>query len=60
MDTNWYDFMNVDTYVFIQDKDEFVKFCKKININNYKKNCKKYNCLPYEAEDFIGILHFHN
>lgn len=55
---NWYDFMNVDTYVFIQDKDEFVKFCKeqKINKNNYDENCKIYNCLPnipdYFYKDF--------
>lgn len=55
---NWYDFMNVDTYVFIQDKDEFVKFCieKKINKNNYNENCKIYNCLPnipdYFYKDF--------
>ena len=55
---NWYDFMNIDTSVFIQDKDEFVKFCieKKINKNNYNENCKIYNCLPnipdYFYKDF--------
>ena len=55
---NWYDFMNVDTSVFIQDKDEFVKFCKekKINKNNYDENCEIYNCLPnipdYFYKDF--------
>ena len=55
---NWYDFMNVDTYVFIQDKDEFVKFCKekKINKNNYDENCEIYNYLPnipdYFYKDF--------
>ena len=50
--------MNIDTSVFIQDKDEFVKFCieKKINKNNYNENCKIYNCLPnipdYFYKDF--------
>ena len=57
---NWYDFMNVDTSVFIQDKDEFVKFCieKKININNYTENCEKYKYLPYEPEDFYRNFTF--
>ena len=55
---NWYDFMNVDTSVFIQDKDDFVNFCKekKINRNNYIENCEIYNCLPnipdYFYKDF--------
>ena len=57
---NWYYFMNVDTFVFIQDEDEFVKFCKekKINIYNYIENCEKYKCLPYEPEDFYWNFRF--
>jgi predicted helicase len=52
--TNWYDFMGVDTKKFIQDKNDWINFCKQNNIKleNYKKSCELYNVLPINPADF--------
>lgn len=58
---SWYDFLGIDTSIFIQDKSEWVEYCEKLNINSlddYKKQCKKHKCLPYEPEQFYK--HFTN
>ena len=60
---NWYDFMGTDTTKFIQTKDEWKKFCKKLNIKSvgdYEKACELNINLPiYPGEiykDYIGNM----
>lgn len=53
--TNWYDFLQVDTNNFIQDKDDWIKFCKEKNVlsvNDYYILCNIYNNLPREPAEF--------
>lgn len=52
---NWYDFMGIDTSIFIQNKEEWIKFCKEkniINLETYYENCKIYKELPLNPELF--------
>ena len=52
---NWYDFMGVDTAIFIQSKQEWINFCKEQNIKSledYNINCHIYNCLPMSPVQF--------
>jgi len=52
---NWYDFMGVDTSKFIQSKQEWINFCKKINVktlDDYYMSCEEHNVLPKEPADF--------
>ena len=47
--TNHYHFYGTDTSIFIQTKEEWIKFCKNKNIkslNDYYNACKRYNELP--------------
>lgn len=51
----WYDFMCVDTSVFIQTKDEWKEYCKSLNIvtlNDYKEMCLEHECLPIDPSNF--------
>jgi predicted helicase len=53
--TNWYDFMGIDTKIFIQDKNDWINFCKDKNIeslDDYYELCKKHSNLPNEPIDF--------
>lgn len=53
--TNWYDFICVDTSVFIQTKDEWKEYCKSLNIctlDDYKKMCLEHDCLPIDPSNF--------
>jgi len=53
--TNWYDFMGVNTKIFIQDKNDWIDFCKEKNVNSledYYNLCNEFNKLPNEPEDF--------
>lgn len=53
--TNWYDFISVDTKEFIQDKNDWINFCKDKNIKtleDYNNLCKLFNELPKYPEDF--------
>ena len=53
--TNWYDFMGIDTNIFIQDKNDWINFCKDKNIeslDDYYELCKEYHFLPNEPIDF--------
>ena len=58
--SNWYDFIGVDTKKFIQDKNEWINFCKDKNVNSltdYKELCKEYEIIPINPLDFyIGCL----
>jgi predicted helicase len=58
--SNWYDFMGVDTKKFIQDKNDWINFCKQNNVKSledYKELCKLYDILPMNPLDFyIGCL----
>jgi predicted helicase len=61
--TNWYDFLGVDTTIFIQNKEEWFKFCKPLNIktvDEYKNLCTKYKQLPINPSElyinFIDII----
>jgi predicted helicase len=58
--TNWYDFMGVDTNKFIQDKNNWIKFCKEKSVKSledYKELCKKNDNIPFNPVDFyIGCL----
>jgi predicted helicase len=50
-----YDFMGLNTDNLIQSKDDWVIYCKKINIyslESYYKSCKEYDILPKEPADF--------
>jgi predicted helicase len=53
--TNWYDFMGVDIKKFIQDKNDWINFCKNKNVkslNDYKNLCKLHEELPKNPADF--------
>ena len=58
--TNWYDFLGVDTKKFIQDKNDWINFCKENNVkslDDYKELCKIYEKIPINPLDFyIGCL----
>ena len=61
--TNWYDFIGVNTTKFIQDKNDWINFCKENNVkslDNYKELCKLYDVLPanpmYFYKDFSNFL----
>jgi len=50
-----YDFMGCNTDHLIQSKQDWIIYCKKININSlesYYKCCKEYDILPKEPADF--------
>jgi superfamily II DNA or RNA helicase len=52
---NWYHFLGINTDKFIQDKDEWIKFCKKINIKSkedYYKEVENYKELPSMPDQF--------
>lgn len=61
--TNWYDFLQVDTSNFIQDKNHWVEFCKEKNVkslDDYYNLCNIYNFLPKEPGEFYkGFTNFH-
>jgi predicted helicase len=53
--TNWYDFMGIDTSQFIQDKNDWIKFCKENNVKSlmdYNNLCKLNEILPNNPADF--------
>ena len=53
--TNWYDFIGIDTKKFIQDKNDWINFCKEKNvrsIEDYKNLCKLHDKLPINPIDF--------
>ena len=58
--TNWYDFLGVDTQKFIQDKNDWIIFCKENNVkslDDYKELCKLYEKVPICPLDFyLGCL----
>jgi hypothetical protein len=58
--TNWYDFIGVDTEKFIQDKNDWIKFCKEnnvVSIDDYYELCRVYDKIPKNPSDFyIGCL----
>ena len=57
--TNWYDFLQVDISHFIQDKDDWIKFCKEKNVlsvNDYNDLCNIYNKLPFEPSEFYRFF----
>ncbi len=62
--TNWYDFLGVNTKKFIQDKNEWINFCKEKNVKSledYKELCKLYEQLPKNPIDFyIGFISIPN
>lgn len=57
--TNWYDFMGVNINKFIQDKNNWINFCKEKNVkslDDYRNLCKLFDELPRNPEDFyIGF-----
>ena len=53
--SNPYDFLGVDTTKFIQDKNDWINFCKENNVkllDDYKELCKIYEKLPLSPIDF--------
>jgi superfamily II DNA or RNA helicase len=53
--TNWYDFMGVNTKKFIQDKNDWINFCKDKNVkslDDYKNLCKLFDEIPKNPADF--------
>lgn len=57
---NWYDFIGVNTKKIIQDKNDWINFCKENNVkslNEYNELCKLYDVLPMNPADFyIGFV----
>jgi predicted helicase len=52
---SWYDFIGVDTNKFIQNKYDWIIFCKEKNIkslDDYTKLCKLYDFLPVNPANF--------
>jgi superfamily II DNA or RNA helicase len=59
--TNWYDFLGINTDKFIQDKNDWIHFCKEKNvksIDDYKKLCQINEQLPRNPSEFYK--HFSN
>lgn len=60
----WYDFLGIDIKQFIQNKDEWITFCKEKNITSvdmYNKLCVAYPKLPKEpCELYIGFTNIGN
>jgi hypothetical protein len=58
--SNWYDFIGVDTMKFIQDKNDWIKFCRENNVKSlveYNELCKSYEIIPMNPTDFyIGFV----
>ena len=58
--SNWYDFIGVNTKKFIQDKNDWINFCKENNVKSledYRELCKLYEKVPMNPLDFyIGCL----
>jgi predicted helicase len=58
--SNWYDFMGIDTKKFIQDKNDWINFCKENNVKSledYNELCKIHEELPLNPADFyIGFI----
>jgi predicted helicase len=52
---SWYDFLSIDIKDYIQNKEDWIKFCKSIEVNSisdYKEKCKIYKQLPLNPGDF--------
>jgi hypothetical protein len=45
---NWYDFLNLPTDKYFDNKNKLIKYCKKHNIcdKNYIEQTKNHQCLP--------------
>ncbi len=53
--SGWYDFFGMDLSGFIQDKYEWIQFCKKHQIQSvdeYKEKCNEHKELPKHPEHF--------
>ena len=53
--SNWYDYIGYDTKKFIQDKNNWINFCKENNIKSledYNNLCESNDNLPYNPADF--------
>ena len=51
----WYDFLDINTSLFIQDKNNWIQYCKQLNINSveqYHKICFYDKKLPEMFADF--------
>ena len=57
--SDWYDFIGIDTKKFIQDKNDWLNFCKDNNVkslDDYNELCKLHEELPMNPGDFyIGF-----
>jgi hypothetical protein len=54
---NWYDFIGYDTNKFIQNKQNWINFCKEKNINSlqdYENLCNEHECLPRNPHEFYN------
>lgn len=53
---NWYDFLGIDTSMFLKTKEEWKNFCKENRVNNTESYYKLYSqypkLLPYEPSEF--------
>ena len=61
--TNWYDYLGMDTSLYLQMKYEWVDFCRKIqvlNLEDYDRKVKEYPQLPEIPEDFYHKQFFTN
>ena len=53
--SNWYDYIGYDTKKFIQDKNNWINFCKENNVKSledYNNLCESNDNLPYNPADF--------
>ena len=52
---NWYDYLGIDTSNFIQNKNDWINFCKEKNVkslNDYYNLCEIHNFLPRNPVEF--------
>ena len=52
---SWLDFLCIDTSKYIQDKNEWINFCKELNIRSleeYDQMCQIHDNLPRDPTDF--------
>jgi hypothetical protein len=53
--TTWQDFLGIDTSKFIQDKNDWIQFCKEKNVSSledYAIISNEYVILPKDPADF--------
>ena len=54
---NWFDYLSINTKIWIKNKTSWIKYCKENNIHNvyeYYNKLHLHNCLPPEPEHYYN------